>query len=131
MADARPLSLLIVEDDAMVLRLLRAGAEAAGCVVAATASAVDEALSLIDAPSRVFDAALLDVNLRGVPSDPVAERLRARGVPYVVVTGYSAEHASVLAADAPVLRKPFRMKALAETLKRLSGSSTSQDSARA
>jgi hypothetical protein len=39
--------------------------------------------------ARVFDAAMLDVNLNGNKSYPVADALAARGVPFVFSTGYS------------------------------------------
>ena len=43
-----------------------------GCDVVATAAQLDEAVSL--ARSGSFDLAFLDLNLRGVPSYPVARR---------------------------------------------------------
>lgn len=119
MDELRPLSLLIVEDEALVLSLLRRGAEAAGCHVRATASSVANALVLLENFPDELDAVLLDANLRGVPSTPVADRLRHVGVPFVVITGYTAEHVREIAGDAPILRKPFRAATLAEALRTL------------
>ena len=34
--------------------------------------------------------ALLDINLRGEPLYPLAEALRARGVPFLFLTGYES-----------------------------------------
>ncbi|WP_226574094.1 response regulator [Acuticoccus sediminis] len=119
MAEPHPLSLLIVEDEAMVLSLLWRGAEAAGCIVRATASSVSEALARFEALSGEIDAVLLDSNLHGVPATPVADRLRAAGVPFLVITGYTAEYVMRITGDAPILRKPFRTTALAEALRTL------------
>ena len=119
MDDARPLSLLIVEDEAMVLSLLRRGAEAAGCHVRATASSVPEALASLDTLSSEIDAVVLDVNLRGVSAFPVAERLRDAHTPFLVITGYTAEHVADIAGTAPILRKPFRTALLANALREL------------
>jgi two-component system, response regulator PdtaR len=53
------------------------------------------------------DVALLGVNLRGEPVTPVAEELRARGVPFVLASAYDG-HAPAAAALAgvPNLGKP-------------------------
>jgi CheY-like chemotaxis protein len=48
-----------------------------GCKSATSAATVKKALALIDA--LVFDVALLDLNLDGNDSHPVAETLSARG----------------------------------------------------
>jgi DNA-binding response OmpR family regulator len=73
-----------------------------GCKLVTSAATVDQALALINA--QVFDAAMLDVNLNGNDSHPVAEALSARGVPFIYsIGGYS---------DRPVLRKPFKYEEL-------------------
>ena len=54
---------LIVEDEAMIAMLLQDMLEEFGCVVAATAGALDEAVQT--AEDGEFDLAILDVNLGG------------------------------------------------------------------
>src|SRR4051812_19729147 len=64
------------------------------------------------------DKSLLDLDLHGEPTIAVAEALAARRVPFIVVTGYGAEHVpeqSVL-RQAPRLGKPFRSRHLLRTL---------------
>ena len=39
--------------------------------------------------AEAIDAAVLDVNLKGQKSYPVADALAARGVPFVFSTGYN------------------------------------------
>jgi DNA-binding response OmpR family regulator len=119
MADAHPASLFIVEDEALVFSLLRRAAEAAGFEVTASAATVADALAQLDALSARIDAVLLDANLRGVSSAPVAERLRAAGVPYLVITGYSEAHVAEIAGDRAVLRKPVKSSALVAALRSL------------
>ena len=47
----------------------------------------------------MIDVALLDVFLRDQRSDPVAEILRQRGVPYVLATGYNNPEGAELAEE--------------------------------
>ena len=59
--------------------------------------------------ARMPDAALLDIDLDGVPVFPLADRLVENGVPVIFTTGY--EPRLVLPpryATATVLAKPFR-----------------------
>ena len=63
--------------------------------------------------------AMLDMNLNGSTSHPVAEALVARGVPFFYSTGNTGEEARVGYRDRPALKKPFRQEELAEILTRL------------
>jgi CheY-like chemotaxis protein len=100
------LRVLLVEDEAMIAMLIEDMLAELGCDVVATASQLDEAVSL--ARSGSFDLAFLDLNLRGVPSYPVAKALRERGIPFAFVTGYGTAGTDPAHADAPLLQKPFR-----------------------
>jgi CheY-like chemotaxis protein len=53
------------------------------------------------------DIALLDINLLGERATPIAAELQARGVPFVLITGYSAGQLSE-----PVLRAGPRIDKL-------------------
>jgi len=78
--------ILIVEDETLIALDLESLLIDNGCVVVGPVNTIDGALALLaQAP---LDAALLDLNLGGRPSTPVAERLNARCIPYVVVTAY-------------------------------------------
>jgi hypothetical protein len=59
-----------------------------------------------------FQAAVLDVNLDGEMVYPVADAVVARGVPFVFVTGYSAEGIDRRFAKVPVLQKPIERQML-------------------
>lgn len=85
-----------------------------GCESVSTAATVDQALALVR--TQPFDAAMLDVNLDGSTSYPVADLLAARGVPFVFSTGYGCKGLKDAYRDRPVLGKPYRNAELAEAL---------------
>jgi hypothetical protein len=58
--------------------------------------------------SEQLHGAVLDVNLRGRASTPIAEALQIRGVPFVVASGYGQGKLESPVLDAaPRLSKPF------------------------
>ena len=81
------LNILVVEDELLIAVEMEAMLEDLGCHVLGPFSRVMEALDALDALQ--VDAAVLDVNVRGEMIFPVADRLRARGVPMVFCTGYA------------------------------------------
>ena len=116
----KPLSgrrILVVEDEMMILMLIEDMLADLGCESVATAATVEQAIAHIDA--QVFDAAMLDMNLKGNQSHAVADALAARGVPFIFATGYSAHDRSGAHLDRPVLKKPFRHEDLVEIFTRL------------
>lgn len=87
-----------------------------GCEDVSAAATVDEALAMIE--TRVFDVAMLDMNLNGDGTRTVADALAARGVPFIFATGYASRHASDGHSDRPVLKKPFQDSDLVKMLTR-------------
>lgn len=75
------------------------------CEVIQTAARIDSAVAA--AETGLFDFAMLDVNLGGVLSYPVADVLKARGIPFAFVTGYGAGALGGAYVGAPTLQKPF------------------------
>jgi hypothetical protein len=64
-----------------------------------------------------IDGAVLDVDLAGTKSYPVAEALEAAGVPFLFTTGYDgAEMLPDKFKGAPVLSKPYADAALRRML---------------
>lgn len=105
---------LVVEDEMMILMMIESMLASLGCESVSVAATVDQALALID--EEEFDAAMLDVNLNGVQSHPVAAALAAHGVPFVFSTGYSDHGVTDGYGDRPVLKKPFHYEELAAVL---------------
>lgn len=109
------LRVFVAEDEALVAMLVEDMLGEIGCTVVGPAGNLDEALAL--AADSEIDVALLDVNLAGRPVFPVADLLRARGVPYIFASGYGESGVSEDHRGAPVLQKPFRESDLALILK--------------
>ena len=82
-----PPRVLIVEDDPFIGMDLMAQLEDAGFAVGGVAGTVAKALRLLD--GNAFDVAVVDLNLGRESSAPIAAALTERGIPFVVVTGYS------------------------------------------
>ena len=101
----QPRRLLVLEDEPMISMLLEDYIADMGHEMAWQADTVHDALRLIEMNSNI-DAAILDMNIRGELSDPVAEALKARRIPFCFMTGYGSG-ATTAFKDARVIGKPF------------------------
>jgi CheY-like chemotaxis protein len=109
--DGMPADVLIVEDDPIIALDFEDTLLGFGVKTIRAAASVAKALALID--DRAPDFALLDVGLIREKSFAVAERLEALKIPFVFVTGYSADARLPLAfANKPRLPKPYSTDAL-------------------
>lgn len=81
-----------------------------GCAIVGPAG-VDQALAMIEA--NAIDVAVLDVNLNGEMSYPIADAL---AVPFVFVTGYDKDRMLDGYRTFPVLQKPLHRAELSDTL---------------
>ncbi|MBL0921015.1 MAG: response regulator [Phycisphaerales bacterium] len=80
--------ILVVEDDYLVASWLSGVLRQWGCEVVGPAPTVQEGLRL--AEKGEIEGAILDINLRGEHSGPVAEALEAKGLPFFFLTGYGS-----------------------------------------
>ena len=99
--------ILIVEDEIMIALLLQDILQEFGYVVAGIATRSEEALRLIEASAGTLDAATLDVNLGGITSHDIAAMLDARGIPFIITTGYADAPHLVGFGDRPTVHKPY------------------------
>lgn len=83
-----------------------------GADVAGPASSVPEAVAQLAVGG--IAGALLDVNLRGTMSYPLAAALRDEGVPFIFVTGYGPDDLDPGFRDAPQIRKPLDIRRFQE-----------------
>jgi DNA-binding NtrC family response regulator len=107
----------MVEDEMIVAWLLEDMLTDLGCAVIGPAGNVNQALAMIEA--ELIDAAVLDVNLNGEMSYPIADALSARGVPFVFVSGYDKNRILDVYQSFPVLQKPFHRSELSDILAKL------------
>jgi light-regulated signal transduction histidine kinase (bacteriophytochrome)/CheY-like chemotaxis protein len=111
----KDLRVLVVEDSFMIVRTLELVFENLGWTMVGPATRVPKALAL--ARTESFDAALLDVNLDGEMSWGVAAALQARGIPFVLSTGY--EVGKLLPESlkgSKFVRKPYDMAELERSI---------------
>ena len=109
--------ILVVEDEALVAMLVEDALEEAGFGVIGPVRSVGQALETLEAEQP--DAAVLDLNLAGENSVAVADALVARGIPFVVATGYGAAGLPPTHRNALVLPKPYDLADLTAMLTRL------------
>lgn len=99
------LNVLVVEDNLLLAEVTKILLEDSGCRVVGPAGWLQRGLEL--AQDEPLDGAVLDINLHGEMSFAIAEVLRARGVPFVFVTGYEDRGIVPMAyRSAPRLDKP-------------------------
>ncbi|HYF40699.1 MAG TPA: PAS domain-containing protein, partial [Gemmatimonadales bacterium] len=109
---------LVVEDEMIIALDLKRMLTRMGCELVGPATTFEAARELADREAGHLDAALLDLNLRGVSSLPLADRLTAAGVPVLLVTGYG-ERLPGIGSGQNVLSKPFHEKELRSALARV------------
>lgn len=106
---------LLVEDEFFIMAEMESSFEEAGAEVIGPAANLDDALSLATQSVHI-DGAVLDVNLRGEFSFPVADALQARGVPFVFATGYDEKIIPPRFAGITRCEKPVSASQLAKML---------------
>lgn len=95
---------MVVEDDLLIALDLEQTLEELGYEVIGPVGRLAESLQLVE--RERLDAVVLDANLNGESAAPVADRLRAIGVPFVVATGYGQGPDFGIGDGTPVLTKP-------------------------
>ena len=105
---------LVVEDETLITMLLEDALDEMGCELAGAASRYQDAMD--KATSLAFDVAILDVNLSGEKTFPIAAALAERGVPFVFSTGYGAGSLPAPLQKTPILHKPFQLLDLERAL---------------
>ena len=111
---------LVVEDESLVAMLLETILEDMGCSPVGPVATVDEGLAMVAAETSL-DAALLDVNVAGREVFPIAEALRARGVPFIFSTGYGEGGLPDAWRGQATVQKPFTESAIRDALLKAMG----------
>ena len=109
--------ILIVEDSPVVGPFTADLLQELGCEVAGPAPNMAVARELIE--SQDIDAALMDVHIRGERVFPLCEVLAAKGVPFILTSGYADWSMPEKWRDRPRLQKPYTLGAVEEALGQL------------
>lgn len=110
------LRILIVEDDYLVAQILVELMKDVGAEVIGPIGWVEEALAFIEDDGNLFDGAVLDVNLHGRKSYPIADALARRSVKFTFATGYGTGSLDEPYRRYPQCEKPFNRTALVAAL---------------
>lgn len=106
---------LVVEDEYLLAEDVGEELERQGATVVGPVPSVRDALALL-ASEPAPHAAILDINLGGEMAYPVADALRARGIPFVFATGYDAEAIPETYAGVPRIEKPVLLREITAAL---------------
>ena len=107
--------ILIVEDEPMLAYALEEALTEEGFAIAGVASRTEQALAMI--ATAGCDGAVIDMNLGGQSAAPIAAELRAREIPFVVVSGYSKAQQLDTFPGECFLQKPYRSGDLISALR--------------
>ena len=114
------LRILIVDDEFLIAMNLESLVEDNGGRPVGPVGDIPAALAIIQ--QGQLDGALLDANLNGVNSEPIAFALQAAGIPFVVITGYGRlDLDGVTLSAAPRLTKPLVNSEFCATLAQVFG----------
>jgi CheY-like chemotaxis protein len=114
MGEAQKCRVLVVEDEAAISMLIEDMLLDLGVEIVGPASRLDPALRL--AREVDLEAAILDINIGGVQSYPVADVLRRRGIPVIFATGYGSSVLPERFKSCQTLHKPFDQHQFGEAL---------------
>ncbi len=117
MSSYRGLRVLVVEDEPVVAMCLEDILDMLGCEIVGPAGRLAEGLAL--AEQEDLGAAILDINLAGERSIPIAEALRRRGVPFAFASGYGAAPEGF--ETLPMIEKPYRATDIDTALRAILG----------
>lgn len=107
MTNLRGKRVLLVEDEYFIASDLKRAFVQQGAEVVGPVGDLAGAMQL--AEQGDLDAAVLDVNLRGTMSYPIADSLRRHEVPLMFLTGYDGWSMPENYRDVPRAAKPFSM----------------------
>jgi DNA-binding response OmpR family regulator len=106
--------ILVVEDEYFIASDLQRALKDEGADVMGPVSDLARGLRMV--AESELDAAILDVNLEGAMSYPIADQLAEKKVPYIFLTGYDSWSLPPAYQAAPRLAKPFAQPDLIEAV---------------
>lgn len=107
---------LVLEDEYFIADDLARNLAAEGLTIVGPVATERAARSRLD-ETRI-DFAVLDIDLQGAKSFGLAAELRARGVPFLFLTGYDRSSVPKAFDDVPILQKPQDPDAVVAEIRR-------------
>ncbi|KPB27099.1 response regulator [Pseudomonas amygdali] len=111
------LKVLLVEDETMLAMLMEMMLEDLGFATAYHASSLGEGIEY--ARNGDYDLAILDINIIGGNSFPIAAAIAHRGIPFMFCSGYGRLGIPEVWVDRRCVAKPFSAEQLNEALSEL------------
>lgn len=108
------LRFMIVDDEMIIALDLESMLQDLGHTVVETVNRLDRGMEL--AKTSDIDMAILDINVRGQLSFPIAQILRNRRVPFIFASGYGERGLIEGFRDELVLTKPYDTESLRRIL---------------
>ena len=109
------LSVVVVEDEYLIRLLLEDMLVDLGHAIAGTGRTISEGLDCIMSMPPP-DFAILDINLNGEYSYPVAQRCINVGLPFFFVTGFAHREVPLEFSDISVVDKPYAQSDIAAAI---------------
>lgn len=98
---------MVVEDELLIAMLIEDTLIDEGCAIVGPYTNL--AAAMVAATTETVDLALLDVNLRGEKVYPVGDLLEARGIPFLLLSGYGLDAVPANRAHWKAISKPFEI----------------------
>ena len=108
---------LVVEDEPLIGMDIGDAVESLGHEVVGPIAELDEALDL--AANAALGCAIIDINIRGGHSYPVADMLLKRGLPVLFMSGYDTQTLPERLREEAYLPKPFTGERLDKEIRNL------------
>lgn len=107
--------ILVVEDDFLIGHDFAQSLEELGATVLGPVGNIDDALDLV-ARTPDLHGAVLDLNLGGEMSYPIADALAERGIPFVFTTGYDKSNIATRFTSIPRCEKPVEVSKVVQAI---------------
>jgi CheY-like chemotaxis protein len=115
--DTNPLKgrrIFLVEDSPVVAPFTAEILDELGCELIGPAPNLATARELVE--TEIFDAALMDVRIRGERSFGICDLLDAKGIPFIFTSGYADWQLPEKWQDRPRLQKPYTIEQIEQAL---------------
>ncbi len=109
--------IFIAEDEPLIAMVLEDILDELGYALAASAATFAQAEQMM--ATTGFDAAILDADLGGQESFPLADHLRSAGIPVLFATGRGRGNLPERFRESIVIEKPYVLNCVARALERV------------